>query len=87
MASVDPRKEAVDTEGKRLRELLVRSIVRSGCACAPDLAGQIGEGKSAEDLIPVLNSLVAEGILRVKKNDPGDTRKYNEFQTRYEVAR
>ena len=81
-------KTAIDVKEESLREQIVRKIVKLGCACAPDLAGEIGVGKRADDLIPVLHSLVAEGVLRRRQPDPTDPRKYEgEYQTVYELNR
>lgn len=87
MASVEPRTMMRDAKEKEIRDLLVRNIVRLGCACAPDLAGQLGEGKTPTELVPVLDALVDEGVLRLK-NDPDDPRKYSDpLQKVYEVSR
>lgn len=77
--------EAKD-QGTQLDDLLVGKIVELGCACPTDLAGQLGGGRSAKDLIGPLDALVNRGILRYK-NDKSDTRHYNEYQRVYELAR
>ncbi|MDQ3817434.1 MAG: hypothetical protein M3362_07055 [Acidobacteriota bacterium] len=69
-----------------LKDLIVSKIVEMGCACTTDLAGQIGNGVKPNDLLPALDSLVKNGILR-RKEDKNDPRKYNEYQTVYELAR
>jgi hypothetical protein len=80
-------KTAVDEKSPELNDLVVNKIVELGCACPPDLAGQIGAGVKADDLIPVLKSLVDKGILRRKEKDPDDEREYKgEYQTVYELA-
>lgn len=76
----------VENQAVKLDDLIVRKIVEMGCACAPDLAGQIGSGVKARDLVQPLEALVKRGILRHKK-DKSDTREYNEYQTVYELAR
>lgn len=73
-------------QDRQLDDLIVSKIVEMGCACAPDLAGQIGGGTAAKDLIGTLESLVARGVLR-RKVDKDDPRKYNEYQAVYELAR
>lgn len=76
--------EANNPELKRLVEVTVRDL---GCACAPDLAGQIGRGTRADDLIPILESLVEKGVLRHKKREPDDDREYKgKYQVVYEPA-
>jgi len=74
-----------ENQDVRLNDLIVSKIVEMGCACATDLAGQIGGGKKAKDLIQPLESLVKRGVLRHKK-DESDPREYNEYQTIYELA-
>lgn len=70
---------------QELRDLIAEKIVDLGCACAPDLAGQIGLGVTADDLLPILESLVDEGVLCHKKKDPRDPRDYKPpYQTRYQ---
>jgi hypothetical protein len=77
-----------DMQIQQLRDLLVSKVVDLGCACAPDLAGQIGSGIKPVDLIPVLEDLVKDGVLRHMKRDPRDRRDYAEpYQTVYELAR
>jgi hypothetical protein len=83
--AMNPVLEA-ESQDVRLNDLIVSKIVEMGCACAPDLAGQIGGGMKARDLVQPLESLVKRGILR-HKQDPSDTREYNEYQTVYELAR
>ena len=81
-------KEAVSvgTTSQQLRDLIVNRVVEWGHVCAPDLAGQIGTGATPDDLIPVLESLVDDGVLRHVK-DPKDKREYKApYQTRYELA-
>lgn len=69
---------------QELRDLIAEKIVDLGCACAPDLAGQIGFGVTADDLLPILEALTDEGVLRHKENDPRDPRVYQApYQTRY----
>jgi len=78
---------AKGVQTQEIRDLVVRNIVRLGSACAPDLAGQMGSGLRADDLIPVLEALVTDGVLRRKK-DPRDPREYKEpFQIVYELVR
>lgn len=80
----------MEKEGREqeLRDAIVRTIVSLGGACAPDLAGQLGSGTRAKDLIPVLNSLVEARVLRRRERDPRDHRDYQgPFQTVYELER
>lgn len=80
-------KTARSQHDQSLRDLIISKIVRSGCACAPDLASQIGNGVKADDLIPVLEQLVAEGVLRYTV-DPKDPREYQKpYQVVYELPR
>ncbi|HZG53466.1 MAG TPA: hypothetical protein VEZ40_15145 [Pyrinomonadaceae bacterium] len=80
-------KTALDVTDEPLREQIVRKIVKLGCACAPDLAGEIGIGKRADDLIPTLHALVDEGVLRRRAHDPNDHHKSDdEYQIVYELA-
>lgn len=77
---------AVGTKQTDLKERVVSKIVELGCACPVDLAGQIGADTRADELVPVLHSLVESGVLRRKENEPGDTRNYEgEMQTIYEL--
>ena len=70
---------------QELRDLVSAKLVDLGCACAPDLAGQIGFGVTADDLLPILKSLADEGVLRHKEKDPRDPRDYKPpYQTVYE---
>ena len=78
-----PQKQLVNVTNVTLRDLVFRKIWESGCACAPDLAGQIGGGKTADELIPILDSLVVSGLLRHKAKDPDDPRDY---QGKYQVV-
>jgi hypothetical protein len=70
----------------QLKDQIVSKIVEMGCACPTDLAGQIGGGKKADDLLSALDSLVKSGILK-RKVDKNDPREYNQYQTVYELAR
>ncbi len=82
-------KEAVSSGAttQQLRDLIVRQVVEWGRVCAPDLAGQIGRGTTPDDLIPVLESMVHDGVLKPVK-DLKDKRKYKApYQTRYELAK
>lgn len=72
---------------QQFEDLIVSKIVEMGCSCAFDLAGQLGEGVKANDLIAVLESLVEKGILRRKKSGADDPRMYGAYQTVYELAR
>ncbi len=70
---------------QQLKALIVRQIFDLGHACAPDLAGQIGSGTTKEQLVPILESLVDEGVLRHVK-EPKDHRDYKgPYQVRYEL--
>jgi predicted ArsR family transcriptional regulator len=72
---------------QQLRKLILRHLKKWDHACAPDLAAQIGHGITAKQVLPVLDSLVNEGVLRLHENEPSDERKYEPpFQTRYELA-
>jgi flagellar biosynthesis component FlhA len=72
---------------QQLRDQLLRQIVEWGHACAPDLAGQIGRGYTAQQLVPVLENLVSEGVLQ-HMVDTKDERKYEHpLQKRYELAK
>jgi hypothetical protein len=80
MQSAPARDEAFDDK-------IVGKIVKMGCACATDLATQLGSGAKAKDLIEPLEDLVRRRVLRhkVDKNDP---RAYvAPEQTVYELAR
>jgi competence protein ComGC len=80
-------KTAVDVSNAKLRRQVEATVRDLGCACAPDLAGQIGQGMKADDLIPVLESLVEDGVLRHKQREPDDNREYNgKYQIVYEPA-
>lgn len=80
-------KLAKGLQGQEVRDLVVRNVVKLGSVCAPDLAGHIGSGLRADELIPVLESLVGDGVLRHKK-DPRDPRDYKEpYQVVYELVR
>lgn len=83
-SNVQVRKEP---ENQALRDLMVREIVNLGCACAIDLAGHIESEAKPDDLVPVLNALVEDGVLR-KKKDLRDPRQYQEpCQVIYELAK
>jgi hypothetical protein len=85
--AVEEAKVTVErTDERQMKDKIVREIVQLGCACATDLAGQIGGGTKPSDLIGPLDSLVDSGILRRKK-DKDDPREYGEYQTVYELAR
>ena len=74
-------------EYKSVKDLVVRKIIDLGCASALHLAVQIGSDTTAEELIPLLESLVQEGILRHSK-DSRDPRCYlSPYETIYELAR
>jgi hypothetical protein len=73
------------TNALQLKDQLVSKIVKLGCACATDLAGEIGGRIKPKDLVEPLNSLVDSGVLRRKK-DKDDPREYNECQIVYELA-
>jgi hypothetical protein len=80
-------KITVGEDNPALKDLVVNKIRELGCACPPDLAGQIGAGVRADDLIPVLKSLVDKGVLRRKDKETDDEREYKgEYQTVYELA-
>lgn len=80
-------KTALDVNNPETQNLVESKVRQLGCACAPDLAGQIGTGVRADDLIPVLESLVQRGVLRHKERDPDDDREYNgKYQVVYELA-
>lgn len=84
--NVHPAKAETES-GQGKRDLVVSHIVRMGSACAPDLAGQMGHGLRADDLIPVLESLVEAGVLQHKK-DHRDQREYGKpYQVVYELAK
>ena len=76
----------VAEQNETLKDRLVGKIVKMGCACATDLATQLGEGYKAADLVTPLESLVQAGILR-HKHDPTDQRQYKTEQTVYELAK
>lgn len=72
----------------QFRDLLFRKVWESGCACATDLAGQLGGGITAAQLIPILEDLVAQRALRHKKKDPKDSRNYDDkYQVVYEPVK
>ncbi len=71
---------------QELEDLIVSKIVKLGCVCAVDLAGQIGGGMASNELIAPLESLVAQGILR-HKHDKNDPREYGLHQRVYELNR
>lgn len=80
-------KTTVEEADLELKDVLVNTIRDLGCACPPDLAGQIGTGVKADELIPVLESLVEKGILRHKEQEPDDDREYKgPYQTVYELS-
>lgn len=71
-------------EQNNLEDEITGMVVHIGCACSTDLASQIGKGVSADDLLPILETLVKKGTLR-HKVDPSDPRKYaDRYQTVYE---
>lgn len=81
-------KTAVDVNNPEMLDLVESKMRQVGCACAPDLAGQIGAGIRADDLIPVLESLVESGVLRHKEQEPDDDREYKgKYQVVYELAK
>lgn len=84
--AMNPVLEAESQDARLNDDLIVGKIVEMGCACAPDLAGQIGGGVKAKDLVQPLESLVKRGILR-RNQDTSGTREYNEYQTVYELVR
>ena len=65
-----------------LQDQIVRRLVKVGRACAPDLANEIESHARPDDLIPVLQSMVAEGIVRTVE----DSRARNKYQVIYELA-
>jgi hypothetical protein len=70
-----------------LKDEIVSKIVKLGCACATDLATELGSGLKPQDLVAPLESLVKSGVLR-HKSDSRDDRKYSApEQTAYELAR
>jgi hypothetical protein len=70
-----------------LKDEIVSKIVKLGCACATDLATELGSGLKPSDLVAPLDSLVKSGVLRYK-SDSSDKRKYSApEQTVYELAR
>jgi len=80
-------KTAVDVGNVELRRMVEATVRDLGCACAPDLAGQLGLGLRADDLIPVLESLVENRVLRHKEREPDDNREYDgKYQIVYEPA-
>ena len=69
---------------EQVRELILQNIRRWEHACAPDLAGLIGHGVTPQELLPVLESMVSEGVLEHMKNETKDPRQYNgDYQRRY----
>jgi len=71
----------------QLRESILRNITKWGHACAPDLAGLVGHGVTADRLIPVLESLVDEGVLKPMEKEPKDHRDYTgKYQKRYSLT-
>lgn len=71
-----------------LRTQVLNKIGELGCSCPADLAGEIGGGATADDLIPVVKSLVESGDIRRKENDLDDHRVYKgDEQTIYELNR
>lgn len=72
---------------EQVRESILQNLNRWEHACAPDLAGLIGHGVTPQELIPVLESLVSEGVLEHMKKESKDPRDYNgEYQRRYRRA-
>ena len=72
---------------QQIRESILQNINHWEHACAPDLAGLIGHGVTADELIPVLESMVSEGVLEHMKKESKDPRDYKgRYQRRYRLA-
>lgn len=72
---------------KQIRESILQIISRWDHVCAPDLAGLIGHGVTPDQLIPVLELLVDEGVLEHMKKESKDPRNYNgPYQRRYRLT-
>jgi hypothetical protein len=72
---------------QQIRQSILQNINRWEHACAPDLAGLIGHGVTADEIIPVLESLVSEGLLEHMKKESKDPRDYKgPYQRRYRLT-
>jgi hypothetical protein len=81
------KKLEADLNEELLRESILRNIRHWNHACAPDLAGLIGHGVTVDRLIPVLESLVREGVLKHMEKESRDPRDYTgPNKTRYGLA-
>src|SRR5262249_28734879 len=70
-----------------LRESILRNIRLWKHACAPDLAGLICYCVTVDKLIPVLESLVSEGVLKHMEKESRDPRDYaGPYMTRYRLV-
>jgi hypothetical protein len=72
---------------QQIRHSILENINQWEHACAPDLAGMIGHGVTADRLIPILESLVNEGLLEHMKKESKDPRDYSgPYQRRYRLT-
>lgn len=79
--------QETDEQERELEDQIAGKIVKMGCACATDLATQIGGGRTAKELAERLEGMVKKGILR-HKEDKKDSRSYDgEYQIVYELDR
>ena len=86
--SVDEQVLAEDERALAVKDEVVRLLwKKGGRACAADLANELEVPTSAKEVVPVLETLESEGILR-QADTSKDPRNYKRpYQTVYEVVR
>lgn len=63
-----------------LTDKIIQKLISLGASSAAGLAGEIGRGVRADDLIPLLESLVASGVLQFKESgEPGCWRGFKTY--------
>jgi len=73
-------------KNNRLREQVLRRLMKVGCACIPDLVNELDLATTAKDIEPVIKGLLDDGLIR-RLVDADDPREYVDTRTVYELTR
>lgn len=88
LTAVEKPVPAIQERVEQLKDQVIRSFwKKGGRACVADLANELSPPTSAKELVPIVESLEEEGIVR-RVSDPKDHRDYQApHQTIYELSR